>query len=578
MLTKPATKPKAKKPAARIINKKPENQTALVYGTYFGKHNNNDITIIQGQNYEENILLFCLTNAQNKEIAEMIVEMVPFEKYNFIYYKPILGNLIMNLFDQLQIGTGYVAENEYIDYLEENIKGYKLNNKLIIEENIKEIPKSVYGGVAILQLDPIVNLDNPETFTVNDILLDDLLDELSLITSLIVLILPKDVEIEYEGMIFPKLTSPANVGFLVNQEGIKMGEKMGLKIRKNDKQSEDLWYVGLAEHLKKLFTKLKIKNIDEMFDNKYRKIWADVFTHESFDKKNNYEEHETRGDFVLKGVFGTFLCLSMPNANKNEITMFFQAFMSKHFQPQLTKDLGIEKFIRSNKKIDDKMLEDIFESFISGYFTVSIDTTGGVEKAYGRIHHLIEYLFNKVEKIDFNNIRKGELKLASMVLKQRLEALRFKYYEKVDTVEGGTQVLISTDNNALEYFRKRGKNVTRIIGRGFSSGGNKDAASKMAYEDAVLYLDKQGISDEWVKEEKEKLNKLDPIVEHLEEQLVKKKKLQKYLNIYHKVDPASCTIMLYGIDNHHNHNLIAEINDCDINKGILHLYEEFLAS
>src|SRR6516165_705432 len=302
MLTSPA-KQKAKKPAAKIIKKKPENETALIYSTYFGKHNNTDISIVQGQNYENDILKYCLSNAQNKEIAEMAVKMIPFEKFNFIYYKPILGNLIMNMFDQLQVETGYAIENEFMDYLINNITSYKLDKKVIIEENVKNIPKSVYGGCGIIQLDPTVDLDNSDTFTVNDIPLNDLLDELVSIMSLVILILPKDLEIDYEGMVFPKFVSPCNVGFLLNEEGIKLGEKMGLKKRKNDKETEDVWYAGVENHLRSLFTKWKLKNIDEMFAPRYRKVWTDIFTHDSFDTKNNYQEHETKGDFLLKGIF-----------------------------------------------------------------------------------------------------------------------------------------------------------------------------------------------------------------------------------------------------------------------------------
>lgn len=576
MLTKPAAKPKAKKPAARIIKKKPENQTAYVYSTYFGKHNNINISIIQGQNYEENILPFCLTNTQNKEIAEMIVEMIPFERYNFIYYKPILGNLIMNLFDQLQIGSGYAAENEYIDYLQENVKAYKLNNKVIIEEKIREVPKSVYGGVAILQLDTKVNLDNPETFTVNGILLDDLLDELVPIVSLIVLILPKDIEVEIDGMVFPKFSTPVNVGFLVSQEGVKRGEETGLKRFRIDKDTEDIWYQGLTDHIKSILKKLKVKDVDRMFEPQYTEIWKKTFTHQTFDKVNNYESIEFVGDSVLKSCFSVFLFERVPNLDPNILTMMQQNFTSKHYQHKLADDLDIPKFLRIKKKLEDKQREDLLESFTGAILLVSKQVLG-LGKAYEIIHRLLELLYEKIEKINFAEVSKSELKLSSMQIKQILEAIKSKYYEKTSNTSSGVQTIITISDQTVDYLRKRGKNIGRVIGTGFAPGQNKDLSSKLAYDDALSTLTKQGITEKWAQEEKERMSKIDPLVADLEEKINIKRKLQKYTHIYHKVDPASCMVYLFGIGQDQNHNLISEINDCDTNRGIRQLYENFIS-
>ena len=267
-------------------------------------------------------------------------------------------------------------------------------------------------------------------------------------------------------------------------------------------------------------------------------IWANAFTHETYSPSNNYEDLEYIGDAILKSVFPCYLRALFPKLNKANYTEINVAYMSKMQQANLSRKMGLRKYIRVANEIaaNLKLESDVFESFFGALF----ETSNNVESGYGYTfcHNMIIYLF---KDIAINQeIHKGAHKSRVLQIFSRfkLEKLTEKVSEiKADFLnnkdfkrKSNIQLQICLNHTHKDFLLSKGiKLDTDIIGLGIAS--TKESASVIAYENALKFLQKLGITTEWAIQEKNKLDFSDPEILKYQPQYTKRLIEDGYVDI-----------------------------------------------
>ena len=225
------------------------------------------------------------------------------------------------------------------------------------------------------------------------------------------------------------------------------------------------------DHMKKL--------IDQDSIDKY---WIKCFTHKSVDSENNYEMMEFYGDSVLRYAFVMYLRKST-NGKLTEMnaTLALSQYMSKPFQAQLAKKLGLDKLVRYDPTQPDINLdvqEDILESFF-GTFNLIVEDKIYEGMGYSYCYNLIAILFQNIQ-ININTIKQDP--------KTRLKNL----YDKLDwgPVNYVDKLI---DPKTGEYLVELRSPTGNLLG---SSRGKKNRAKFRVAEQALETLKKLGMTEE----------------------------------------------------------------------------------
>ena len=122
---------------------------------------------------------------------------------------------------------------------------------------------------------------------------------------------------------------------------------------------------------------------------------------ELFDK--SYERLEYLGDRLLKTVMGTYLYHRYETQNEGYMTRIQIKIEDKKNLALMAKELGLNKFLIINKKIEndcgrdsDKLCEDIFESFIGALYLCN-----GIEEGFKLCTILVTNMLETL--IDYSN-------------------------------------------------------------------------------------------------------------------------------------------------------------------------------
>lgn len=145
--------------------------------------------------------------------------------------------------------------------------------------------------------------------------------------------------------------------------------------KKTDWSSE--WYLGFRKYIKSLLRFLLygpggydviesmtslIKTATELSN---MDIWLTAFTHKTWGGIRSYETYETLGDVVSKYAFKRYIYLKNPKVRDDVMTNLSNFYMSKHYQPYMAVEFGMDKWIRHGMppNFSAVLCEDVFEAF-----------------------------------------------------------------------------------------------------------------------------------------------------------------------------------------------------------------------
>lgn len=151
------------------------------------------------------------------------------------------------------------------------------------------------------------------------------------------------------------------------------------------------------------------------------KIWADAFTHETFDPTNNYEDLEFFGDEILEYVFAKYLIARFPNLHKKEYTELKVSYMSKMRQASMSHQMGLGRYVRV-AGLDRVILNieaDVFESIFGALET----TSDLVQPGWGAIncYNLIIHLYGAIDISETGPLTEGASKTQVIQMFVRFE-------------------------------------------------------------------------------------------------------------------------------------------------------------
>jgi hypothetical protein len=224
-----------------------------------------------------------------------------------------------------------------------------------------------------------------------------------------------------------------------------------------------------------------IKNIEYMTNDDNMCMWRRAFTHESFDKNNNYEVLELLGDANCARSFKNKLTelFDIDKISPRELSEFKAQYMSTLHQSGFSTKLNFRNWCIKDPLYDHgkKLDEDLFESF-----TGALDFIGsGIEPGHGSV--LCDAFIGVIiYSINFNSA--SSLGIAKTTLLQRFERMYLdKPIIKGDTMEITDQCLIDI-LKVLPHFPN-----DKIIGR-----KNKGDDDNELYTTALSFLENNGLT------------------------------------------------------------------------------------
>jgi dsRNA-specific ribonuclease len=274
-------------------------------------------------------------------------------------------------------------------------------------------------------------------------------------------------------------------------------------------------------------------------------LFEEAMTHSSYtscqDNSSNYdiptnnktyERLEYLGDAVFHICITEYLLERFPDENEGFITKLRIRIERGDSLADLSKVIGLDRFIKyRNININDKILEDIFESFIGAFYI-----NFGMHYCYNLIIKLVEQTKDFAELIAYDDNYKDIL-------------LRYFHQLKWSNPIYKTK---KKENKEKNIFETIVKNIDGdLLGKGISS--SKKKSEQIASENALINLGviiDGEVDDEWIdkienlpKNEKNKKKKKGAVSYYNENnKLIKKSDIVNILLVYNIEFPKSCRI------------------------------------
>lgn len=238
------------------------------------------------------------------------------------------------------------------------------------------------------------------------------------------------------------------------------------------------------------------KILDIMVDEKAMPIWIRAFTHETYNAEFNYERLETKGDVLAAYVFSKYLWRRFPDITSQTITEYKNRYMTKEHQRQYGRQMkfGDWALVRG-AKINDKIYEDIFESF----FGALDDLSDKVKDGLGAVN-AFNYFIAIFEDVTFDiRMARGKPKSIFQQYGPRLGwGKEGVVHSETLNPDGSYTITVSLSDRAFDYLRRIG--VSRLrnplgIGR-----GSKDDAENTAYTQALTKFNDVGLTFERIRD------------------------------------------------------------------------------
>lgn len=262
-------------------------------------------------------------------------------------------------------------------------------------------------------------------------------------------------------------------------------------LREQDAKQEEM--EGLLPRIREILRPFLIKVLnkaseaDAILDDDA--IWKKAFTHSSIQDIDNYEILEFIGDRVLETAFSDYAINKFPGIDQDQLTGLKKYYMSgegEKLQQKYAEFLRLnELMIYAGSFIEDKILEDLFESFFGAVFT-SAETVWNRGEAYSICYDILAYIIEASGGIDFAHSRKDKKSLLVQLVKtdgleNRQSSCGHLYTHTV-----------LMDPERIEWFRRHYSiDIPRVIGSG--QGETAKEADKKAYNDAFDHLTRLGV-------------------------------------------------------------------------------------
>lgn len=220
----------------------------------------------------------------------------------------------------------------------------------------------------------------------------------------------------------------------------------------------------------------------EAMDN----YWSVAFTDVSYDAIRNYENFEYVGDKILGHIFSIY-CKERFNENFTPAlgTILHSKYMDAKFQSQLAIQLGMDKFIRYNRRVTStktKSKGNIFESFF-GCLEELGNKRIGPFKGTALCLNIIIRIFNQIA-IDLATVKKHPI----MRLKEYFEKQNIIYgvnqQTSTDQTKGRVKAII-VDESGIPFANEQGVPIGVGYGRDISEAEENASQNLLDYKQNI---------------------------------------------------------------------------------------------
>lgn len=227
----------------------------------------------------------------------------------------------------------------------------------------------------------------------------------------------------------------------------------------------------------------------------YMPIWEEAFINETFNPTFNYEKKEYIGDRGLKIVYPKYVSNRNPEYTPMELANIDMLVMEKKNQYDLAFELGFINFIQlpHHHSVPVGVGGDVFESFFGALDEVSelIMEDMGLINSY----NMMTYIFN--QNVMPDQLKEGNVKMVveQIFIQLGLKSPSIEYVKKDKNIN----VLLKLTDQ-LEFFEQYNIQLPSVIGQG-SAMSNKPAL-KIAYDNAKVILERNGVNKEFIEKVK----------------------------------------------------------------------------
>lgn len=247
--------------------------------------------------------------------------------------------------------------------------------------------------------------------------------------------------------------------------------------------------------LSELFkSKIPTLTQDQVLNVSSNKVWDKVFTHISYDYSNNYEEDELLGDALSLTCFRDNL-LQTSKLNVAMITRLSTYYLKTIKQAEKAMELNLDSLIRSKVPINNSILEDVFEAFVSG-----------LKKALDSLQ-LDGY---KLTKEFVYNIYVGTLECDKAMtdvitaVKQWFESANIVFHVSTEKIATSSKFIGTLDRQALDSLSLQIPPITFT-----SIDPSKKEAKRKFYDQVYSFLVQNGRGNEFFSELRRKKSKIE---------------------------------------------------------------------
>ncbi len=522
-------------------------------GEYFGKRNGiffSEAKLEEGKNYTNETLTYMTPARRADEITYLVTEKImPYSSLViFECCSGIGGNTLSFLENQNVVKVvAHEIREDRREILLNNVRAYNqkdiridnIESKLEIRGSFNGVDKKYPGSV--LYFDPpwlpseiSGDVATPDQYVrsgikVGDKTMEEWMSENKHVALIMMRVPPPYTD--PTGKVYPgyelgevegwtihvddESVTKSRIVFAISEKGIRAGMSASPTDLPNQDWLDQL-YDFLDQHLGQIIgdAELRGKILSKEMLEQY---WAKAFTYKSYDTKFNYEELEKLGDSVLKLTFVVYLKEKYPEIRKDGISVMQDRYADKTYQSGLSKRMGLDTVVRTrNHKKTIHMLEDLVESLLGALFSVG-NRIGRPGYGYVLCQQYVNKIYSKY--VIFNEEYLAGRPITQF--KENFEGLKWgkEPDRSIVKTEDGVSVTLRITDIGYKYLQDRGIPVNRVIG--VASAYTEKEAKAIAYEEALTYFVRLGLTGEWFAAEKEKLFNEDPRVAPL---------LPKFLN------------------------------------------------